>query len=188
MSEILTQKSNEFELNWEQFSYDYQKPINEGKTKKVLKVFDSKWIESEEYFIIEEKNIASAWDWARMETVEWNDWKWKWDYSATINANYFEYLNDLWIETAFIKKIDSNHTLVKKLDMIPVECVYRFVETGSYTKRQNYLLWEKANPDWTVLDEVIIELFYKDDVITKIYNHKLRSLLFVLFARYCIGI
>ena len=45
MAEILTQKSNEFKLNWEQFSYDYEKPINEGKTKKVLKVFDSKWVD-----------------------------------------------------------------------------------------------------------------------------------------------
>jgi phosphoribosylaminoimidazole-succinocarboxamide synthase len=157
-------QSNDFELNWENFSYDYEKPINEGKTKRVLKVFNSQWVESEEYLIIEEKNIATAWDWARTETVEWDDWKWKWDYSATINANYFEYLNDLWIETGFIKKIDSNHTLVKKLNMIPVECVYRFVETGSYTKRKNHVLWEEANPDWTVLDEMIIELFYKDDV------------------------
>ena len=156
---------NSFELNWKKFSYDYENPINKGKTKKVLKVLNSDWTENEEYYIIEEKNIASAWDWVRMEIVEWDDWLWKWDYSATINANYFKYLNDSWIETAFVKKIESNHTLVKKLHMIPVECVYRFVETGSYTKRQNHIKWKEANLEDTVLDEPIIELFYKDDVV-----------------------
>lgn len=163
-TQINWKESNEFELNSNQFSYDYKKPINEGKTKKILKVYDSNWIEGQDYFVIEEKNIASAWDWKRMEEVKWEDWLWKWDYSATINANYFEYLNDLWIETWYIKKIDSNHTLVKKLNMIPVECVYRFVETGSYTKRQKHILWDETNSDNTVLEDIIIELFYKDDV------------------------
>jgi phosphoribosylaminoimidazole-succinocarboxamide synthase len=156
---------NTFELNWEEFIYDCKTPISEGKTKKVLKVFNDNWSENNEYYIIEEKNIATAWDWKRTEKVEWDDWMWKWDFSATINANYFTYLNKKWINTAFIKKVNSNHTLVKKLDMIPVECVYRFVETGSYTKRQNHILWDNANPDWTVLDNIIVELFYKDDVI-----------------------
>jgi len=154
-----------FEFNNKQLSYNSTNPVAEGKTKKVFLVFNEDWSENDEFYVIEEKNIATAGDGARVEKIEWEDGKWKWDYSAMINANYFTYLNSLWIETWFIKKIDSNHTLVKRLKMIPVECVFRFVETGSYTKRQKHLLWEKANPDGTVLNNVIIELFYKDDVI-----------------------
>ncbi len=167
MTAEIQQQSNEFEVNGEIFSVS-EESLWWGKTKALYNVLNSNWTVNKEYLAVEEKDIATAWDWKRTEKVEWENWLWKWDYAAEINANYFKFLNDLGIETAFIKKLNSNTSLVKKLNMIPVECVYRFVETGSYTNRQEYMAKNdenyQANPDWTVLDKILIELFYKDDV------------------------
>jgi len=166
MQTLSENPSNNFEINWEQFSYDYENPINEGKTKRVLKVLNDNWSENDEYVVIEEKDIVTAWDWARTESVEW-----KWKLTNNINSNYFEYLNDLWMKTAFIKKLDNNRTLVKKLDMIPVECVYRFVSTGSHQRREQYkaksIEGYIPKEEWEILDEMIIDLYFKDDIITK---------------------
>ena len=53
--------------------------------------------------------------------------------------------------------------LAEECSMIPVECVFRFVNTGSYAKRTNLKEWE-------VLDTPIIELFYKNDVVDTQWN------------------
>jgi len=75
------------------------------------------------------------------------------------------------METAFVKKLDNNRTLVKKLDMIPIECVYRFVSTGSHQRREKYKAKNiknyKPKEEGEILDEMIIDLYFKDDVITK---------------------
>jgi phosphoribosylaminoimidazole-succinocarboxamide synthase len=137
----------------------YNKPFKEWKTKKLYWI---QWVNDQ--IISEETDMVSAWDGSIMEEVPW-----KWALSTTISSNTFEYLKYLWIETAHIEKHNENETLVEKLDMIPVECVFRFVETWSYTKRQNHIAKNnsdfKANPDGTILPELLIELFYKEDVI-----------------------
>jgi phosphoribosylaminoimidazole-succinocarboxamide synthase len=109
--------------------------------------------------------MVSAWDGARMEKVPW-----KGALSTTINSNIFKYLNSVWINTSYKRKVSENETLVEELNMIPVECVFRFVETWSYTKRKEYELWDNANLDWTILDKKIIELFYKEDIIDTQWN------------------
>ena len=157
--------SNEFELNWKKFNIS-ENTFNEWKTKILYDVLNSDWTVNDEYIVIEEKDIVTAGDWARTETVEW-----KGEFTSNINSNYFEYLNDLWMKTAFVKKLDNNRTLVKKLDMIPIECVYRFVSTGSHQRREKYKAKNiknyKPKEEGEILDEMIIDLYFKDDVITK---------------------
>gem|GEM_PF-7087032 len=49
--------------------------------------------------------------------------------------------------------------------MIPLECVFRHMSTGSYRKRDVFQNGEKALPDGTVLHEPLMEFFYKNDVV-----------------------
>ena len=165
------QQSNEFELGWENFSIS-ENVLWEWKTKILYEVFNSNGSLNDEYIIVEEKDIATAWDWADKFDVSW-----EWDengkavYTSTINANFFEYLNQLWQETAFVKPIDSTRTLVKKLDMVPVECVYRLASVGSHQRREQFKVKNDSNyvplKDWEILDEMVTDFYYKDDVITK---------------------
>jgi len=48
--------------------------------------------------------------------------------------------------------------------MIPLECVFRFVTTGSHYRREKHLLKWEQDPDGTVLNTPIMEFFYKHDV------------------------
>lgn len=130
------------------------KKISSWKTKTIYSV---EWTD---LVIMENNDNLSAWDWARMEQS-----KWKWDYSTEITSNVFEYLNLAWIKTHFRKKMSSNEILVEKCEMIPVECVFRFIATWSYIKREKALKWDKAIEDNTVLEKSIIELYYKNDVL-----------------------
>ncbi len=164
------QQSNEFELDWENF-FISENILWEWKTKILYEVFNSDGSINDEYIIVEEKDIATAWDWADKFDVSW-----KWEengkavYTSTINANFFEYLNELWQETAFIKPIDSTRTLVKKLDMVPVECVYRLASVGSHQRREQFKAKNDSNYvpliDWEILEEMVTDFYYKDDVIT----------------------
>lgn len=73
-----------------------------------------------------------------------------------INAFIMSYLQSEGIETHFIKKMNSTDSLVKKLNMIPVECVVRNVAAGGLCKRLGI---EKGK----VLEPALFEFFLKDD-------------------------
>lgn len=136
------------------------KKVEKIASWKTKDIFTVEWNES--LVIMHNKDSISAWDWARMET-----WEWKWELSTTITANLFEYLNDLWVKTHYKKQIWKNEILTEKCNMIPIECVFRFVATGSYIKREKYRNWENAIKDWTFLEKPIMELFLKNDVVTE---------------------
>lgn len=129
--------------------------ISNWKTKWIYEVQDKKWL-----VIMKNNDNISADDWARME-----EWEWKAELSTTITANVFEYLNSIWIKTHFRERLNSDEILVEKCKMAPIECVFRFVATWSYIKRDKAMRWEDAIDDGTVLDSPIIELYYKNDVI-----------------------
>jgi phosphoribosylaminoimidazole-succinocarboxamide synthase len=134
------------------------KEISSWKTKTIYAV---DWTD---LVIMENNDNLSAWDGAKMEKSEW-----KAICSTEITSNVFEYLNSVWIKTHFRERLTSNEILVEKCEMLPVECVFRFVATWSYIKREKSIKWDDAIEDNTVLDKPIIELFYKNDVL----DHKL---------------
>ncbi len=137
--------------------YKKGKVIIFWKTKDINKV---KW--KKELVIMTNNNNVSAWDWVRIETAEWVA-----DYSTTITSNVFEYLNNKWIKTHFKERLSNSEILVEKCDMVPVECVFRFVATGSFIDREQAIKADEAIEDGTILDKPVIELYYKNDVITK---------------------
>lgn len=82
-------------------------------------------------------------------------------YSTDAIVNCFQLLEREGISTDLISRVDDTRLLCHKLDMIPIECVFRFTigPSSSYRKRNPGL--SEGNID---LEEPIIEFFYKDDV------------------------
>ncbi|MCF6768007.1 phosphoribosylaminoimidazolesuccinocarboxamide synthase [Thiotrichales bacterium 19S11-10] len=76
----------------------------------------------------------------------------------TFNAFIMTELEKNGVKTHFVKQVSDNESVVKSLEMIPVECVVRNVAAGSITKRlglNNGLRFEKP----------VFEFFYKDDAL-----------------------
>jgi len=135
--------------------YEKDEVISSWKTKTIH------WVKEEPYFVIMENNDnISSGDWERIE-----EWEWKAELSTEITSNMFEYLNGKWIRTHYLERLSSTEILVEKCDMLPVECVFRYVATWSYIKREKYIYWDEAIEDWTLLDMPLLELFYKNDVL-----------------------
>jgi phosphoribosylaminoimidazole-succinocarboxamide synthase len=130
--------------------------ISSWKTKDIYEVEGNS-----DLVIMENNDNISALDWVRIEK-----WVWKADFSTEITSNVFKYINNNNIRTHFLSQIYSNEILVEKCEMVPVECVFRFVATGSFIKREQAIHWDKAIEDGTVLDKPIMEFYYKNDVLT----------------------
>lgn len=74
------------------------------------------------------------------------------------NAFIMEKLAEAGIETHFEKLLTPNEVLVKKLNMIPVECVIRNYAAGSLCRRLGV-------EEGLVLTPPTFELFFKDDAL-----------------------
>lgn len=74
------------------------------------------------------------------------------------NAFIMEKLSQAGIETHFEKLLTPNEVLVKKLDMIPVECVIRNYAAGSICRRLGIEEGKELTPP-------TFELFFKDDAL-----------------------
>jgi phosphoribosylaminoimidazole-succinocarboxamide synthase len=72
------------------------------------------------------------------------------------NAFIMEHLEKAGIPTHFNRRLDDQHTLVKRLEMLPIECVVRNIATGSLCKR----LGIEEGID---LSPAIFEFFLKND-------------------------
>lgn len=74
------------------------------------------------------------------------------------NAFIMEKLAEAGIETHFEKLLNPSEVLVKKLDMIPVECVVRNYAAGSLCRRLGVEEGKQLTPP-------TFELFFKDDAL-----------------------
>lgn len=77
--------------------------------------------------------------------------------------NYFSayimnYLQTQGLNTHFVKLHSKTESVVKKLQMIPIECVIRNIAAGSICKRLGLT-------EGTQLSQPIFEFFYKDDAL-----------------------
>jgi phosphoribosylaminoimidazole-succinocarboxamide synthase len=72
------------------------------------------------------------------------------------NAFIMRHLAERGVANHFEKLISDNESLVKKLDMLPIECVVRNIAAGSICKRLGVKKGMELNPP-------IFEFFYKDD-------------------------
>ena len=73
-----------------------------------------------------------------------------------ISEHILSSLNQIGIETHLIRRINMREQLVKLVEIIPVEFVVRNIATGTLTKRLGI-------EEGTVLDEPLIEFYYKND-------------------------
>ena len=72
------------------------------------------------------------------------------------NAFIMNYLGDNGIAHHLIDLMDNTHSLVRSLDMFPIECVIRNRATGSICRRL-------GTEDGLILEKPLFEFFLKDD-------------------------
>ena len=105
----------------------------------------------EDYLIMHYRDDTSAFDGKKIESLEG-----KGTINNKFNAFIMEYLEKEGIATHFQKLLSETDSLVKKLEMAPVECVVRNVAAGSICKRLGLEEGMDLNPP-------TFEFFYKDD-------------------------
>lgn len=109
--------------------------------------------ESQDHFIMEFRNDASAFNGVKLGSFE-NKGK----INNAFNAFIMTYLSEAGILTHFEKMLSDTTSLVKKLEMLPIECVIRNVAAGGLCKRL-------AIPEGEILVPPLFEFYYKSDTL-----------------------
>ena len=116
-----------------------------GKAKSVYKTDDPG------LFVLHFRNDTSAFDGTKVEKLM--D---KGKVNNIFNAFIMKKLERAGIKTHFVKQLSETESLVKKLDMIPVECVVRNLAAGSICKRYGL-------PEGQEISPPTFEFFLKND-------------------------
>ncbi len=136
-----------------------------GKAKTVFETADA------DRLILHFRDDTSAFDGGRTAAL-----KNKGAVNNYFNAHIMEKLAAAGIATHFEKILGDNESLVKRLDMIGVECVVRNIAAGSICKRLGL-------EEGLVLDEPLYELFLKDDALHDPLINEDHAVLFKWAAR-----
>lgn len=118
-----------------------------GKAKSVFRTDDP------DYMVLEFRNDTSAFDGKKVEQLDR-----KGMVNNKFNAFIMQKLADAGIPTHFEKLLSDNECLVKRLDMMPVECVVRNISAGSLCRRLGVEEGQPLNPP-------TFELFLKNDAL-----------------------
>ena len=119
--------------------------ISEGKAKSLYETSETSEL------LMVYRDDTSAFDGKKKEAL-----KGKGEINNKFNAFIMQYLANNGVETHFIKLVQDNESLVKRLDMLPVECVVRNIATGSICRRLG--VEQGLN-----FEEPLFEFFLKDD-------------------------
>ena len=119
--------------------------ISEGKAKSLYGTSE----ESELLMVY--RDDTSAFDGKKKEAL-----KGKGEINNKFNAFIMELLSNNGVETHFLKLVEKNESLVKRLDMLPVECVVRNIATGSLCRRLGV-------EEGIKFEDPLFEFFLKDD-------------------------
>lgn len=109
--------------------------------------------ETPEYFVMEFRNDASAFNGVKLGSFEK-----KGQINNAFNAAIMDYLSHAGILTHFEKKLSDTTSLVKKLEMLPIECVVRNRAAGGICKRLGL-------QEGQILTPPTFEFFYKSDAL-----------------------
>lgn len=118
-----------------------------GKAKTVYTTDDP------DLLVLEFRNDTSAFDGEKVEQLER-----KGMVNNTFNAFIMEALQSAGIATHFVKALSDTESLVRNLEMIPVECVVRNRAAGSLCRRLGVEEGAELNPP-------VFEFFLKDDAL-----------------------
>jgi len=124
-----------------------RKELYRGKAKSVFETDDPN------AFVMLYRNDTSAFDGKKVEQLDR-----KGMVNNKFNAFIMQKLAEAGIETHFIKLLSDTESLVKKLDMIPLECVVRNVAAGSICRRYGIQEGLDLNPP-------TFEFFLKNDAL-----------------------
>mgnify|MGYP001292287133 FL=1 len=119
--------------------------VNSGKAKSLYETSDR------DMYILHYRNDTSAFDGKKMESLEG-----KGAINNKFNAFVMNHLEENGVPTHLEKQISDTESVVKKLEMTPIECVVRNITAGSICKRLGVEEGLELNPP-------TFEFFYKDD-------------------------
>ena len=118
-----------------------------GKAKSVYKTDD------DDFVILSFRDDTSAFDGEKVEQLSR-----KGEVNNKFNAFVMEYLQKSGIPTHFERLLNANESLVKSMEMMPVECVVRNVASGSLCRRLGV-------EDGLELSPPVFEFFLKNDAL-----------------------
>lgn len=119
--------------------------LYEGKAKKVFAT------EDERYVIVSYKDDATAFDGLKKGTITGK---------GVVNNKMSNYLMQLLekqgVPTHFVEELSDRETVVRKVEIVPLEVIIRNISAGSFAKRYGV-------EEGIVFDEPTIEFSYKND-------------------------
>ena len=124
-----------------------QQLLYKGKAKSVFET------DNPDYLILEFRDDTSAFNGERIEQLAR-----KGKVNNRFNAFVMQKLAEAGIETHFEQQLSDEEVLVKRLTMIPVECVVRNYAAGSLVRRLGLQEGQALTPP-------TFELFFKDDAL-----------------------
>lgn len=119
--------------------------IYEGKAKKVYRT------ENEDYVIVDYKDDATAFNGVKRGTIVG-----KGVVNNRVSNHFFKLLEKEGIPTHYVEELSERETVVKSVEIVPVEVIVRNKAAGSFTKRIGV-------PEGTELKCTILEYSYKND-------------------------
>lgn len=122
-----------------------QGQIYEGKAKKVYATDDPKLV------IVSYKDDATAFNGLKKGTIEG-----KGVINNRMSNRLFEMLEKAGIPTHFVKELSERETLVKRVQIVPLEVIIRNRAAGSFSKRYGV-------EEGTALKVTVLEYSYKND-------------------------
>ena len=128
--------------------------VYEGKAKKVFKTDDA------ELFIVDYKDDATAFNGEKKGTILG-----KGVINNRVSNHLFKMLEQNGVPTHFVEEISERETIVKKVEIVPLEVIIRNIAAGSMSKRLGI-------PEGTKLAIPTLEFSYKnDDLGDPLINH-----------------
>ncbi len=119
--------------------------LYEGKAKKVFAT------EDKDYVIVSYKDDATAFDGLKKGVIEGK--------GAVNNrmSNYLmQYLSQNGVPTHFVEELSERETVVRRVEIVPLEVIVRNISAGSFSKRYGV-------EEGIVFDSPTVEFSYKND-------------------------
>jgi len=119
--------------------------LYEGKAKKVFATDDANLV------IVSYKDDATAFNGEKKGTITG-----KGVINNVMSNHMFQLLEQQGVETHFVEQLSDRETVVKKVDIVPLEVIIRNISAGSFAKRYGV-------EEGIVFTAPTIEFSYKDD-------------------------
>ena len=121
------------------------KQLYEGKAKRVFAT------ENEDYVIVSYKDDATAFDGLKKGTIDG-----KGAVNNRMSNHLMKYLEENGVPTHFVKELSDRETVVRRVEIVPLEVIVRNIAAGSFSKRYGV-------DEGVVFDEPTVEFSYKND-------------------------